>query len=60
MIVVGNDDTSIGTSSSRIQVFEYSEGAREWQNIHNIVGITFDPVHDVAFAPNMSRSADII
>ncbi len=57
MIVVGNDDTSTGTTSSRIQVFEYSEEGRKWQNIQNIVGIAFDPVHDVAFAPNIGRLA---
>lgn len=28
---------------------------RKWQNIHSIVGVVFDPVHDVAFAPNLGR-----
>ena len=31
---------------------------RKWQKIHSIVGIVFDPVHDVAFAPNLGRYAD--
>ncbi len=30
-------------------------GFRKWQNIHSIVGVVFDPVHDVAFAPNLGR-----
>ena len=53
MIVVGTDDPS---AVSRIQIFEYSEEVRKWQNIQNIVGVVFDPVHDVAFAPNLGRS----
>lgn len=28
---------------------------RKWQKIHSIVGIVYDPVHDVAFAPNLGR-----
>ena len=30
---------------------------RKWQKIHSIVGIVYDPVHDVAFAPNLGRLA---
>ena len=52
MIVVGTDETS---AVSRIHIFEYSEENRKWQSIHNIVGVVFDPVHDVAFAPNLGR-----
>ena len=28
---------------------------RKWQKIHSVVGIVYDPVHDVAFAPNLGR-----
>lgn len=28
---------------------------RKWQKVHSIVGIVYDPVHDVAFAPNLGR-----
>ena len=28
---------------------------RKWQKIHSIVGSVFDPIHDVAFAPNLGR-----
>ena len=52
MIVVGTDDPS---AVSKIHIFEYSEDNRKWQGIHNIVGVVFDPVHDVAFAPNLGR-----
>ena len=52
MIVVGTDEAS---AVSRIHIFEYHEESRKWQSIHNIVGIVFDPVHDVAFAPNLGR-----
>ena len=31
---------------------------RKWQKIHSIVGIVYDPVHDVAFAPNLGRYID--
>ena len=30
---------------------------RKWQKIHSIVGIVYEPVHDVAFAPNLGRYA---
>ena len=33
---------------------------RKWQNIHSIVGVVFDPVHDVAFAPNLGRCVAMI
>ena len=39
-------------------VFVYASSAsllRKWQKIQSIVGIVFDPVHDVAFAPNLGR-----
>ena len=28
---------------------------RKWENIQSIVGVVFEPVHDVAFAPNLGR-----
>lgn len=58
MIVVGTDDPS--AVSSKLHIFEYSEDNRKWQSIHNIVGVVFDPVHDVAFAPNLGRSYHVL
>ena len=33
---------------------------RKWQKIHSIVGIVYEPVHDVAFAPNLGRCDDML
>lgn len=59
MIVVGTDEPG-AMASSRLQIFEYSEDMRKWQKIHSIVGIAFDPVHDVSFAPNLGRSYHVL
>ncbi|XP_065179451.1 nucleoporin SEH1-like [Sycon ciliatum] len=52
MIAVGIDSSS---SSGLLQIFELNDSLRRWQRIENIVSIS-DPVHDVAFAPNLGRS----
>lgn len=59
MIVIGTDDPG-QVASSRLQIFEYSEETRKWDNIHSIVGVVFDPIHDVIFAPNLGRTHHIL
>jgi nucleoporin SEH1 len=59
MIVVGTDDPST-SAATQLLIFGYSEEARKWQKIHSIVGIVYEPVHDVAFAPNLGRSYHVL
>lgn len=57
MLAVGSDDTNSATEAKThiYQLNEYSDGAnRKWQRVTGITSST-DPVHDVAFAPNVGR-----
>lgn len=54
MIAVGSDDTAVSTLG-QVHVFEYSEGQRKWNRIERLATVA-EPVHDIAFAPNMGRS----
>lgn len=58
MIAVGSDDPS-HTNGGKVFIVEYSENARRWTISDTINNIT-DPVHDIAFAPNMGRSYHIL
>jgi WD40 repeat protein len=60
MITIGTDDASQVASTTRIQVFEYNDKLRKWSNIHSIVGIVHEPVHDIAFAPNLGRTHHVL
>ena len=59
MIAVGSDDSNQQVSSSRIFVFEYHHASRRWLKVETFSGMT-DPVHDVAFAPNIGRSYHVL
>ncbi|KAL5467666.1 hypothetical protein EMCRGX_G031929 [Ephydatia muelleri] len=59
LIVVGTDDPG-SMVSTRLLIFEYNEESRKWQKIQSIVGSVFDPIHDVAFAPNLGRSYHVL
>ena len=37
-----------------VSVYEYTENARQWKKVETFSNIT-DPVHDIAFAPNIGR-----
>ncbi|ESO97844.1 hypothetical protein LOTGIDRAFT_209001 [Lottia gigantea] len=54
MIAVGSDDPS-PSSSGRVQIYEYNESSRKWKKVEIITVLT-EPVHDLAFAPNLGRS----
>ena len=58
MIAVGSDESS-GTGGGKVKVYEYSEMARRWQLVETFSTLT-DPVHDLAFAPNIGRSYHVL
>lgn len=57
-MAVGSDDTN-PANGGKVFIFEYSENIRRWTRIETIVSVT-DPVHDIAFAPNLGRSFHIL
>ncbi|XP_033216156.1 nucleoporin SEH1-A isoform X2 [Belonocnema kinseyi] len=54
MIAVGSDDTN-ASSGGKVFIYEYSENGRRWTKTETLSNIV-DPVHDIAFAPNLGRS----
>ncbi|XP_017883043.1 nucleoporin SEH1-A isoform X2 [Ceratina calcarata] len=54
MIAVGSDDQN-PSSGGKVFIYEYSEGSRRWARTETLSSVT-DPVHDIAFAPNLGRS----
>ncbi|RWS29983.1 nucleoporin seh1-like isoform X1 [Leptotrombidium deliense] len=56
MIAVGSDDTC---STSKVIIYEYNENIRKWIEIEVVSFIT-DPVHDIAFAPNVGLSYNLL
>ena len=58
MIAVGSDETSSsGAPAGKVKVYEYSDTIRRWQLVETFSTMT-DPVHDIAFAPNIGTSLD--
>lgn len=53
IIAVGSDDSS--APGSRVFVYELNETARRWVRMESIMTVN-EPVHDIAFAPNIGRS----
>lgn len=53
MIAVGSDDSN-PSNGGKVFIYEYSESSRRWQKIETLSVV--DPVHDIAFAPNLGRS----
>ncbi|XP_037364779.1 centrosomal protein of 192 kDa isoform X3 [Talpa occidentalis] len=58
MIAVGSDDSS-PNAMAKVQVFEYNENTRKYAKAETLMTVT-DPVHDIAFAPNLGRSFHIL
>lgn len=60
MIAVGSDDPNPG-NGSKVAIFEYSENSRRWTKTESLasIGVT-EPVHDIAFAPNLGRSFHLL
>jgi len=60
MIAVGSDDTAVtGAPTGKVFVYEYSDSSRRWLKVETFSTIT-DPVHDIAFAPNIGRSYHVL
>lgn len=60
MIAVGSDDNSTtGPAQGKVSVYEFSEAARRWTRVETFSNIQ-DPVHDIAFAPNIGRSYHVL
>jgi len=57
MLAVGSDDAS--SAQGKVSVFEYSEKERNWVRVETFSNIT-EPVHDIAFAPNIGRSYHVL
>lgn len=57
MIAVGSDDAN--NSGSKVLIYEYNENLRSWQKLENVSAIN-ESVHDIAFAPNVGRSYDLL
>lgn len=60
MIAVGSDDPS-PSNGSKVAIYEYSENSRRWAKTESLasIGVT-EPVHDIAFAPNLGRSYHLL
>lgn len=55
MIAVGSDDSNASNHGGRVFLYEYAENVRRWTKTDTLSSVT-DPVHDIAFAPNLGRS----
>lgn len=53
MIAVGSDDPN-PSSEGKVFIYEYSESSRRWTKTQTLN--IMDPIHDIAFAPNLGRS----
>ena len=53
MIAVGSDDSN-QSSDGKVFIYEYSESSRRWTKTQTLN--IADPIHDIAFAPNLGRS----
>ncbi|XP_039944411.1 centrosomal protein of 192 kDa [Hirundo rustica] len=58
MIAVGSDDNSPNILA-KVQIYEYNENTRKYAKAEALMTVT-DPVHDIAFAPNLGRSFHIL
>ena len=58
MIAVGSDDGS-PNAMAKVHIFEYNENTRKYAKAKTLMTVT-DPVHDIAFAPNLGRSFYIL
>ncbi|KAG7203142.1 hypothetical protein KM043_010262 [Ampulex compressa] len=54
MIAVASDDSN-PSSGGKVFIYEYSESSRRWTKTETLSNVV-DPVHDIAFAPNLGRS----
>lgn len=60
MIAVGSDDPN-PANGSKVSIYEYSENSRRWTKTESLASIGVnEPVHDIAFAPNLGRSYHLL
>ncbi|TRY73382.1 hypothetical protein TCAL_05544 [Tigriopus californicus] len=52
-----SDDAT--TKGGKVFIYEYHEPSRRWENIETLTSVS-DPVHDMAFSPNVGRSFSIL
>uniref|UniRef100_A0A4W5LE69 Uncharacterized protein n=1 Tax=Hucho hucho TaxID=62062 RepID=A0A4W5LE69_9TELE len=57
MIAVGSDDSNTAYSG-KVHIYEYIENTRKYTKAENLT--VTDPVHDIAFAPNLGRSFHVL
>ena len=58
MLAVGSDDTSVNITE-KVMIYEYSDTNRRWVKF-DAISFMSDPVHDIAFAPNIGRSYSVV
>ncbi|KAK9880579.1 hypothetical protein WA026_011819 [Henosepilachna vigintioctopunctata] len=58
MLAVGSDDAN-PINGGKVFIYEYSENSRRWIKLETLNSV-LDPVHDIAFAPNLGRSFHIL
>uniref|UniRef100_A0A8D8YLQ0 Nucleoporin SEH1 n=1 Tax=Cacopsylla melanoneura TaxID=428564 RepID=A0A8D8YLQ0_9HEMI len=59
MIAVGSDDPNPSAMGSKALLLEYSDSSRRWNKTEFLPHI-LEPVHDIAFAPNLGRSYHLL
>ncbi|XP_040578972.1 nucleoporin SEH1 [Lepeophtheirus salmonis] len=58
LLAVGSDD-SASSSLPKVFIFQYNESHRCWIKVESFSHVS-EPVHDLAFAPNVGRSYNIL
>lgn len=58
MIAVGSDDSN-PDKGGKVLIFEYTEEQRVWTKVNTLSSMV-EPVHDIAFAPNVGRSYNVL
>ncbi|KAJ9588329.1 hypothetical protein L9F63_018305 [Diploptera punctata] len=58
MLAVGSDDANTA-NGSKVFIYEYSENTHRWTKTESLSSVT-EPVHDIAFAPNLGRSYHLL
>ena len=58
LLAVGSDDAN-PANGGKIFIYEYDGEARRWNRVDTLKTVT-EPVHDLAFAPNVGRSYNVL
>ncbi|KAK3884523.1 hypothetical protein Pcinc_011197 [Petrolisthes cinctipes] len=58
LIAVGSDDPN-PASGGKVFIYEFSANTHKWTRVETLVTVT-EPVHDLAFAPNLGRSYHLL